>query len=309
MRQSEGSRRATFQSGFAGTTLDRGRRSGDWRFGRLIGPWLLLAVFVSSTSAATVSKASTSRTDRDAAIREIPFDQLTPEARQRIQKVVDKPSLYRRMPANVIECDPKLYRFLVRYPEVVVNIWQLMGITKVNAKRVGPYTLDATDGAGTTTKIELVYGTQDLHLLYCEGTYEGPLFSRPLKGRCVLLLKSGYQQHDNQTWSVSNRMDVFLQIDNMAVDVVTRTLHPLLGKSADVNFVESTNFVERISNTSEENGPGMTRLSMRLDQVEPDIREQFSLLTSEVYSTAQARLDNSKTAQISAPPGALKDRK
>ena len=195
---------------------------------------------------------------------------MTPEARQKISEVVQKPTLFRRMPTNVIDCDPQIYRFMVRYPEVVVNIWQLMGITKVTADRVGPYLLNAKDGVGTTTTIELIYGDQDTHLMYCEGRYDGPLFPRPLTGRCVLVLRSEYQQTPEQRSQVTNRMDVFLQIDNMAVDAVTRTLHPLFGKSADLNFVQSTQFLERISRTSEENGPGMTRLAQRLDNVQPD---------------------------------------
>ncbi len=66
-------------------------------------------------------------------------------------------------------------------------------------------------------------------------------------------------------------------------------MHPLLGKSADLNFVQSTQFLERISRTSEENGAGMGRLAKRLDNVQPDVREQFAQLTRNAYEIAQAR--------------------
>lgn len=243
-------------------------------------------------TAATISKASTSREDRAEAAREIPFDRLTEEARTRIKKVVDNPSMFRRMPVNVVDCDPKMYRFLIRYPEVVVNIWQLMGITKVDTTRVGPFLLNASDGVGTVTNIELVYGDHDTHVLYCEGYYEGPLFRKQLTGRCVLLLRSGYQQDERQEWQITNRMDVFLQVDNMAVDAVTRTVHPLLGKSADLNFVQSTEFLERISTTTKENGPGMCRLAERLDKVQPEVRQQFAELATEIHNETKARLAN-----------------
>jgi hypothetical protein len=257
--------------------------------------------------AAPLGKGSASREDRFTASRAIPFDRLTPEAQQKIARVVSKPTLFRRMPTNVIDCDPQIYRFLIRYPEVVVNIWQLMGITRVTIDRVGPYTLNARDGVGTITSIELVYGDQETHLLYCEGHYDGPLFPRPLTGRCVLLLKSGYRQTPEDRWSITNEMDVFLQIDNMAVDVVTRTLHPLLGKSADLNFVQSTEFLERISRTSEENGSGMNRLAQRLDNVQPDVRDQFAQLTQELHASAKAKSDTAAVAQKRAAddPGAV----
>ena len=107
--------------------------------------------------------------------------------------------MFRRMPINRVECDPELYRFLIRHPEVVVNIWQLMGITQVDIERKGPFTLTASDGVGTVTETELVYGTHDIHLIYCQGSYEGPLFPRRLTGRCVLLLKSDFEPLDGMT--------------------------------------------------------------------------------------------------------------
>ena len=243
-----------------------------------------------SPAASTVDKATTSRSAKEQAIREIPFHRLTPEAKHRISSVIEKPSMFRRMPINVVDCDPNLHRFLVRHPEVIVNIWQLMGITKVECERIGPYTVDAKDGVGTVTKVELVYGDRNTHLIYCEGEYEGPLFRRPLTGRCVLLLKSDYKQDEKKRWNVKNRLAIFLQVDHVGVDVFTRTLHPLLGKSADINFVESTNFLERISRTSEDNGPGMQRLSARLDNVDDDVRQKFAELTSFIHEDAQRRL-------------------
>jgi hypothetical protein len=253
----------------------------------------ILAVAVAnqySDAVTTVGKAETNRAAREQAIRDIPFQGLNPQAREKIAAVVKRPTLYRRMPANVIDCDPALFRFLIRHPEVVVNIWQLMGITKVTATRLGPYLLETTDGVGTRSKVELVYGTNDTHLLYCEGDYDGPLCRQPLTGRCVLLLKSGYVDKADGGTHVTNRLDVFLQLDHLGAEALTKTLHPFLGKSADVNFVESTRFLERISRTAENNGPGMGRLANRLDKVDESVRDQFVQLSLNVYACHQERL-------------------
>ena len=89
---------------------------------------------------------------------------------------------------------------------------------------------------------------------------------------------------------MTNRLDVFLQVDHVGVDALTRTLHPLFGKSADLNFVESTKFLERISRTSAENGPGMQRLARRLDQGGGGHARPVCELTTQVYRDAQQRL-------------------
>jgi hypothetical protein len=191
------------------------------------------------------------------------------------------------MPISVIDCDPTLHQFLLRYPEVVINIWQLMGITNVSADRTGPFTMNASDGVGTTSQVELIYGTNDTHLFFCEGQYEGPLFRKPVNGRCVLVLKTGHREKQDGKWSVSNRMDIFLQLDHVGVDAITKTLHPLVGKSADVNFTETMKFVERISMTAEKNGPGMERLAERLDKVDPATREKFTEYTTNIFENNQ----------------------
>ena len=251
---------------------------------------VLSAGFCTQTASAAniVGKAETSRAFRDQAIREIPFKGLTPAAQKRIAAVVTKPSMFRRMPVSVIRCEPKLHQFLVRNPEVVINIWQLMGITKVTADRTGTFSLDAADGAGTTSSVELVYGTNDTHLFFCEGQYEGPLFRKPVEGRCVLLLKTGHRKMNDGSYSVTNRMDVFVQLDHVGMDALTKTLHPLLGKSADINFTETMKFVERISQTARQNGPGMERLAERLDQVAEPTRQEFTQRTTSIYEQGQA---------------------
>lgn len=250
--------------------------------------WTFVTCITTTGSSATiVGKAETSRSHREQAIREIPFKGLTPEAQKRIAAVVSKPSMFRRMPITVIDCDPTLHRFLLRNPEVVVNIWQLMGITKVSANRTGPYSLSTSDGVGTTSSVELIYGTKDTHLYFCEGQYEGPLFRKPVNGRCVILLKTGHREKQSGKWSLSNRMDIYLQLDHVGIDAITKTLHPLLGRSADVNFSETMKFVERISATAEKNGPGMERLAERLDNVQQSTREEFTEHTTNIFEKSQ----------------------
>ena len=189
--------------------------------------------------------------------------------------------MFRRMPVSVIQCDPELHRFSVRHPEVIVNIWQLMGNTSVTAHRTAPYVLQSSDGVGTTTDIELIYGDNDTHVLLCEGSYDGPLFRKPLTGRCVLVLKSGTVQTE-RGYQITNRLDVFLQIDHAGLDIFAKTLHPLLGKSADVNFTESMKFLERMSNASEKNNDGMQHMVGRLQTVQPPIQKQFKQIISNV---------------------------
>ncbi|MCA9266401.1 MAG: hypothetical protein KDA60_21225, partial [Planctomycetales bacterium] len=113
------------------------------------GYWVafaLLALTASQAVAASPNEATTSREARNEAASAIPYGELTEDAQRRIAAVIDKPSAYRRLPIETIECDPSLYIFLIRNPEVVVNIWDLMGVTDLSIQRTGPFTFASSDG-------------------------------------------------------------------------------------------------------------------------------------------------------------------
>ncbi len=224
---------------------------------------------------------STSRADRQNALMAIPYDQLLPEAAGRIHRVTSKPSVYRRLPVETVDCDPDLFVFLVRNPEIVVNVWQLMGVTQLTMDRAGPFEFTSSDGAGTNSNVELVYGTPHTHLYYGNGVYEGPLLKKRVTGQCVLLLRSEYLRSATGP-AVRCRLDVFMQVEQGAVDMIAKTFHPLFGKAADMNFVETATFLERMSQTAAENSEGMQHLSDRLTRVSLPVRENFVRIASGV---------------------------
>lgn len=220
----------------------------------------------------------------------IPFDKLKPDTRAKLLSVVDRPTLYRRLPIQSIDCDHELHVFLVRYPEVVVNIWQLMGITNIQARRTAEFTVEGSDGAGTNSKINLVYGTPDLHLYFCEGSYEGPLFKRLLTGRSVLLLRSGYTFDRAKRPIVTNQLDVFLAVDNAGAELLAKTLHTTVGKTIDSNFTETTKFLTRVSEAAERNGPGMQNLGAKLNNCSEEVRRGFVDISSGVGTRHAERI-------------------
>jgi hypothetical protein len=290
----------------------RGRSQSVRLAGLLIGAVISLAMPSLAGAVMPNEQASNSREARDDAIRGIPFQELQPTVQQKLGRVLAKPTIYRRLPTRVIDCDPDMYLFLVRHPEVVVNIWDLMGVTNVKLQRTGEYTLRASDGAGTITDLEMVYGSRDRHVIYAEGYYEGPLSGKRLTGRCVLLLRSSYEQGgEEKSVKVANQLDVFLQLDNVGADLLARTLQPVVGRTADHNFLESAGFVAQLSQAAEANPPGVQRLAERLELVDPAVRDQFAGVAAVAgeralirrESLGGARADLIATGTAPATPG------
>lgn len=245
------------------------------------------------------NRASSSNSARKDALAAIPRDKLTPEQIEKVRSVVNKPSVYRRMPTQVIRCDPDLYLFVMNHPEVLANIWQVMGIEDVVLQPQGDGTYLADDGAGTRGVGEFLHQSFDTHLVYAEGSYDGPMFNKPVQGASVVLLKSAYNREPDGHYYVTVRLDVFIRLDHAGLDFLAKTFQPLVVQVADYNFVATTNFLQSLSRTAEVNPRGMRKLAENLTNLPPVVRGEFMATTAQVASRAAAI--NTQRASLSTP--------
>ncbi len=231
-----------------------------------------------------VPEGVSTREARQQATRGVPFDRLNPNLSGEVREVLEKPSYFRRMPSQQISCDPQMFTFLVRRPEVMVNIWEVMGITKVKAKRTSPSSFMADDGVGTACKCDLIFSDNNLHIYFGNGVYEGSMSPRKVTGRCVCLLRTENQTTNPDAPNISGTMDVFLKVDNFGADLLTRTIGPFVGKTADYNFVETSKFISQISNICQTNPSAAQALVMRLDRVDDATRREFAEIVTQLAS-------------------------
>jgi hypothetical protein len=228
-----------------------------------------------------------SRSAKEEAIKAVPLHELTQEAQKKVTTILQDHSLYRRLPTTAIECDPEYFCFLCRYPEVIVETWRLMGVSAMSTERTAPFVLHTNDGAGSISDVELIYGNDNVHLFYGTGTYEGPVLRKPVNGQCVLLLRTENTQGSDGRPIATSQLDVFLKIENAAAGLIARTLNPLVGKTADQNFVESMKFVQRLNETTEKNGPGVQGMAYRLEGLTPEVRQNFIDVVARVFDKKQ----------------------
>jgi hypothetical protein len=247
------------------------------------------------------NEGTSTREAREAAVQRIPFQQLTPEAGGRLKSVVGNSSYFRSMPSETVDCDPEMFAFLVRHPEVIVNIWEVMDVTKVSLQRHGLYELHGSDGAGTSSKMDLVFGNDSMHIYFANGAYQGNLWARELNGKCVVILHNRPGTLANGKPGITASMDVFMKLDNLGADLVVKTLGPLMGKTADYNFTECSAFFSQLSQTAQTNPYGIQQLAKRLTKIDPKIRDQFIATTNSV-----AQRSGNVTAATNGNPPAEK---
>ncbi|MCC6509721.1 MAG: hypothetical protein IT423_11470, partial [Pirellulaceae bacterium] len=158
------------------------------------------------------------------------------------------------------------------------------------------YVFTGQDGAGTTCRSELLYGTSDIHVYYGNGTDSGTMAARDIDGRCVCVLHSSTATNRAGQPTITVSMDVFMKLDNFGADLLTRTLGPLVGKTADYNFVESSKFVSQLYELCRDNPIGAQQLAQRLNRVDPAVRNKFSQVAAKIAAANPDAIDASALA-------------
>lgn len=235
---------------------------------------------------------TSSLAQRKQVIASLPIQRLTPQAQRRILSIANSPTLFRRLPTQAINCDRDMFLFLSRNPDTLVGMWDLMGITKVQTQRIGPYKMSAVDGSGTTCEIDLVYGDPTMHIYIAEGSYDGKMVAKPLRGKGVIVLRSSYAQAADGSRTVTGTLDYFIQIESLGADLVARTLSGLIGRSADNNFSETARFMAQVSQASERNPHAMIDVVQRMPQVDSQTKRKFV----DVITTVARRSDEQASA-------------
>jgi len=171
----------------------------------------------------------------------------------------------------------------------LANIWQLLGVEDIVLEPVTSEVYRATDGGETEGHVEFLYRNHDTHIILAHGSYDGPLFVQPVRGACLLVLKTGFRREPSGDYYVTTRLDVFLSLEHAGAEFLARTFHPFVVKMADNNFLATGSFMASLSDAAESHPEAVLRVAQRLDHVRPEVRRRFVGITSEVSRRAQER--------------------
>lgn len=260
-----------------------------------MGALLLSIAFMQAVAQAETDDmaATGGRAARDEAMRSIPWRDLDNTQRRAVEYVTNNATIYRRMPTRVIDCDPQVFNFLGQHPEVVTELWKMMGVANLELEKIGPDTYRAKDDAGTSGTMKFLSASwndnaQNTVLVFCEGTYKGTPLPAEVTARSVLLLRSGSMVETNGRPYVTARLDSFVLVDRWGVEMVAKTIKPLLITTADHNFTETMKFVGTFSKTAESNPAGMQRLADRLEKLDQPTRQGMARVCAATAARYQA---------------------
>lgn len=217
---------------------------------------------------------SSSHAARREALAAVPLERMAEPSRRAVEACLRATTLYRHLPSKTLQCDGDLLTFALRKPETIVDIWRLLGISQLSLDPAGPRQWRLDDGYGTVGSVRLVHdeqrGAAGTLVFHGRGAYTGPLAPKPLSGSCVLLVRHApAEPATNGRPRQTIEIDAFLDMDGAGLEIVTRTLQPLIVRSAAANLHEICLFMASLSRASESNPDGVVRLIGRLPRTDP----------------------------------------
>ncbi len=163
----------------------------------------------------------------------IPLDQVPENVRARVNKVVERPTLFGHGPAEAFAGRPELYLWLLDHPDRAVTAWRRLGATCTEITERGPGRFVWKDVDGSEIHWQTAYATNVLRVWYAEGKVRpGPLLPLvPVKA--VLLLRHGDRPDGPGRTLIFHQADVFLQTDSKTASLLTQAMGPSAPRLAE----------------------------------------------------------------------------
>ena len=211
-------------------------------------------------------------------LSELPLDQMAPEHRRLVEHFGQSTTLHRRLPAATVDCERSLLEFVLTKPEILVDVWRVLDISRVTLDPVAEGTWRLSDGYGTTGSVQLIHQergpTGSLLVFHGLGGYSGPLSPKQLTGSCLIVVRhTVLADMDHPAQQVA--IEAFLDVDGLGLEIVTRTLQPLNVRSAAANVHEICLFLSQFAKAASRNPAGLARLAERMPRTAPRDRRML----------------------------------
>ena len=233
-----------------------------------------------------------SREARRRAEAALPLDRMPEATRAVVERQVRATALYRRLPVETVACSPELLEFVLTKPETLVDLWRVLGISRLALDPVAPDQWRLSDGWGTVGAVRLLHherrGAGGLFVFHGRGGYTGPLSPRDLSGSCLVLVRHWPVAADAAGMPrQAVQVDAFLDVDGLGLELVTKVLEPLIVQSAAANLHEISLFVSQLSAAAARNPAGVARLAGRMSRTTADDRRTLAALAAGKQADAE----------------------
>lgn len=228
-------------------------------------------------------QGTSDRATREQALKRLKTLQMTPSGRQTADRVVGDLSLFRQVPEVRFEMDPDTYDYFLGHPDVVVSMWESLGISGIVLREVKPYQYRMDNPDGTACDIYYLRRSKEANVIYCEGEFKSPFLRKPIAATGVVCLYSKVEPQRDGTTFVKHQADAFIAFPNTAVETAAKLISPVSNYIADRNFQEISLFMHTISLTMARHPGWMQEQLKQMRGVGPEQSTELLKLTEKAH--------------------------
>ncbi|MFO0958155.1 MAG: hypothetical protein U0800_12130 [Isosphaeraceae bacterium] len=219
----------------------------------------------------------------------IPMDQVAPERRDEVAEVIRENTFTKRGETDTFPCNPKVYLALLNEPAITLALWQDLSSTPAKLQQIGPNLYQGSDGNGTTATWEYVLRSPRLHVMYCDLDYTGPRGNAKLKGRIVMVVRTGYFKEVNGEPWVQHDVEAFVKIDSKGWRAAAATVRPILERVLAEQVEEAGWFVSLMGRLVDTYPDWAAQTTLKQGQIPLSSRMQFRDLVVQVRKPNASR--------------------
>jgi len=242
-------------------------------------------------------KGTSSRGAQLDARNRLPVDQLSADRKARVNAVLTRTSMFRRLPQIDFDAEPEVYSWFTKNPEVAVGIWRVLKISKFELTPTGSRVWKGQAQDGSRGRIEILHRTDTSQLLLCEGEYRTPLLPRPIQAVALMHLQTQFSRHESGAGHLTHGLDLFVTFPSQTVETVARVISPVSNMIADRNFRELSLFVRFMSVAMQRQPGWVEQVATRLNGITPAQKEDMLNMSARIFIANRKRTLHSKGVQ------------
>lgn len=242
---------------------------------------------------------------RKKAVADLRLERLTPDAQRKSQSVLKNLGMFRRLPTISFECDPEVYNYFLKNPDVAVSTWRAMEISQFQLQQTGANQYRADAGDGSVGDVELFLQTPSETLIHCDGAFKSPLLTKPIVARSLMRLQTTFVKDTDGRIIGTHTGDVFVEFPSHAVEAVAKVISPVSHAIADRNFKQMTLFVHLMSQAMVKHPGWVEQTGNKLDGIPGQKKQEFLEVAASSYSESRKRLAKANSLHTFSPDEVL----
>ena len=191
-------------------------------------------------------KTETPRKKTDAVV-EVPWTELDEKATTIAKKMLEKPTVQARGPAETFACMPEQYAWLLDHPDRAVHAWRKLGAKCVTIQRRGNAKFAYVDDSGSDIVWETIHQTARMRVWYAEGKVKpSPVLPLvPVKALVILRFQEGKTAEGGVV--VKHHSELAIHTDSKAAATVTKMMGNSAPKLAETGLSHLQRFFSVLS--------------------------------------------------------------